>query len=64
MGMIMKSFTKVTIFILALVSMIHVVRLFFGWVVFINGILIPMWISVFGFIIAGGLAFMLWYESS
>ncbi len=60
----MKPFTKVTIFVLALVSVMHVLRLFLGWEVKINGILIPLWVSIFGFIISGVLAFMVWYESS
>jgi hypothetical protein len=61
--MIMKPFTMITIFVLVLVSVIHVLRLFLGWEVIISGVLIPMWASILGFILAGTLAFMVWYES-
>lgn len=59
----MKPFTKVAIFVFVLVSVLHILRLFLGWEVIINGILIPMWVSIIGFIIAGALAVMVWYES-
>jgi len=37
--------------------------LIFGWEVMINGMIIPLWISVPGFLFMAGLAFMLWRES-
>lgn len=59
----MRSFTEIAIFIFALVAMLHILRLLFGWEVVINGVVIPMWASLLGFIIAVGLAIMLWRES-
>ncbi len=59
----MKPFTTIAVFIFGLIALLHVVRLFFGWEVIINGIVIPMWASILGLIIAGGLAVMLRRES-
>lgn len=59
----MKPFTTIAIVIFSLVAVLHVLRLIFGWEVVINGMAIPMWVSAVGFIIAGGLAVLLWRES-
>ena len=58
-----KPFTTIAIVIFALVAALHVLRLIFGWEAVIDGLVIPMWASVVGLIIAGGLAVMLWRES-
>lgn len=60
----MKPFTLVAIAVFGLVALMHVLRLFLGWEVSFNGMIIPLWASVLGFLIAGGLAFGLWRESS
>jgi hypothetical protein len=59
-----KPFTTFAIAIFSLVAVLHVLRLIFGWEVVINGLVMPMWASVVGLMIAGGLAVMLWRESS
>ena len=59
----MRPFTNIAIGIFALVVVLHVLRLIFGWEAVINGMVIPMWASVVGVLIAGGLAVMLWRES-
>jgi len=59
----MKPFITIAIVIFSLVAVLHVLRLIFGWQAVINGLVIPMWASVVGLIIAGGLAIMLWRES-
>ena len=59
----MKPFTTIAIVIFSLVAVVHVLRLIFGWEAVINGMVIPMWVSVVGIIIAGGLAVMVWRES-
>ncbi|MBI3292293.1 MAG: hypothetical protein HYZ73_05740 [Elusimicrobia bacterium] len=59
----MKPFTKIAIGLFALVVLLHILRLFFHWEVIVNGVVIPLWASVLGLIIAGCLAFMLWRES-
>ena len=59
----MKPFTTIAIVIFSLVAVLHVLRLIFGWQAVIDGLVIPMWASVVGLIIAVGLAIMLWRES-
>jgi hypothetical protein len=59
----MKPFTLIAIVVLSLVSILHLIRLVLGWEVLIAGVTIPLWISGVGFILAGGLAAMLWRES-
>jgi len=58
----MKPFTVIAIVVFALVSLLHLLRYFLGWEVIINAVVIPMWVSVLGFVIAGGLAIMVWRE--
>jgi hypothetical protein len=58
----MKPFTAMAIFIFGLIALLHILRLLYGWEVTIDGVVIPMWTSVLGLIIAGGLAIMLWRE--
>jgi hypothetical protein len=59
----MKPFTTIAIIIFSIIALMHILRLFFGWEVIINGKILPVWISVPGFLIASGLALMLWRES-
>jgi hypothetical protein len=59
----MKPFTAATLVILALVAIVHVLRLLFGWSVTINGTDIPMWVSVVAFVITAGSAVGLWWET-
>jgi len=59
----MKSFTTATLVILALVAIVHVLRLLLGWSVTINGTDIPMWVSAVAFVITAGLAVGLWRET-
>jgi hypothetical protein len=58
----MKPFTAATLGILALVAIVHVLRLLLGWSVTINGSDIPMWVSVVAFVVTAGLAVGLWRE--
>jgi hypothetical protein len=60
----MKPFATATVIILALVAIVHVVRLLAGWSVSVNGIDVPMWVSVIPVVVAGGLAAGLWRESA
>ena len=59
----MKPFTTIAIVIFSLVAVLHVLRLIFGWEAVINGLVMPMWVSVVGIIVAGGLAVMVWREA-
>ncbi len=58
-----KPFTTIAVGVFALMALVHVLRLGFGWEVTIQGSVVPMWVSVLGTVIAGGLAVMLWRES-
>jgi len=58
----MKPFTVIAIVVFALVSLLHLVRYFLGWEIIVNSMTIPLWSSLLGFVIAGGLAVMLWRE--
>ncbi len=59
----MKPFTTIAAVILALVALLHLLRLYMGWEVTVNGLVIPMWASVLGLVIAAGLAVMLLREA-
>ena len=59
----MKPFTSLAIAIFTIVAVVHLLRILLGWEVIIHGIVIPMWASYLGLVIAGGLAFLLWRES-
>jgi len=58
-----KPFTVVAVVIFAIVAVMHLLRLVLGWDATIAGTEIPMWVSVAGLVIAGGLAIGLWREN-
>jgi hypothetical protein len=58
-----ELFTGIAIVLFTLIAAMHLVRLFWGWEITVNGAIIPIWASMFGFVIAGGLALMLWCEA-
>ena len=59
----MKPFTKIAAVIFFIISCIHILRLVAHWEITINGLLIPQWVSVPGFLITAVLSFMLWKEA-
>lgn len=59
----MKPFTTITIVFLSLIAIMQLTRFVQGWEVLINGVSIPVWASGLAFVVAGGLAAMLWRES-
>ena len=58
-----KPFTLLAVLIFAVVALVHLLRLAYGWEVTINSAAVPLWASVLGLVIAAGLAVMLWRES-
>ena len=58
----MKPFTTVAVGIFSLICLVHIARLVVGLDIAIGGWIVPLWVSVPGAIVTGGLAFMLWKE--
>ena len=56
----MKPVTMAATFLLAVVSLAHLMRILFGVRVTVADNAIPMWVSGVAFVVAGGLAIMLW----
>ena len=56
----MKPVTVAATFLLAAVSLAHLIRILFGVRVTVADSVIPMWVSGAAFVVAGGLAIMLW----
>ena len=59
-----KPFTMLAVIIFVVVALLHVLRTVFQWEVTINKVQIPMWVSIMGAIVAGGLAMMVSREAS
>jgi hypothetical protein len=59
----MKPFTMITVIFLALIALVHLVRLLFAWDVTVQGVVVPVWVSAIAAVIPGALAIMLWRES-
>ena len=59
----MRPFTTIAVALLALIAIAPLLRLFAGWEVIVSGFTIPVWFSFPGFVVAGGLAVMVWRES-
>ena len=58
----MKPATLVATAFLAVVALVHVLRLVFQVQVTVAGNAVPVWMSAVGALFAGGLAFLLWRE--
>ena len=57
-----KPFTLVAVVVFSLVSLLQLLRLLSGWDITINGMAIPLWASGVAFLVAAGLAAMVWRE--
>jgi hypothetical protein len=58
-----KPFTSIAIVVFSLVSLLQLLRIVLGWDIIVNGIVVPLWVSIIACLVAAGLAFMLWRES-
>jgi len=58
-----KPFTVLAVIVLALVSLLQLLRLVLGWAITINDVAIPLWASGIAFLVAAGLAAMVWREA-
>jgi hypothetical protein len=63
LGAAMKPFTLTAVIVLALIALIHLVRLFTGWEVVVTGFAIPIWWSAPILVIFAGLSWLVWRES-
>jgi hypothetical protein len=52
----------VAVVLFALMALVHLSRLFYGWEVTMNGTVVPKWVSWPGLVITAWLALMLWRE--
>ncbi|MBU4372633.1 MAG: hypothetical protein KKD68_12255 [Proteobacteria bacterium] len=59
----MKPLTTIVVLLLGAISLAHLLRLIFQVNVVANGVIIPIWLSIFGCIVPAVLAFMLWREN-
>ena len=59
----MKPFTTTAAVFLALVALMQLLRFILAWDITVNGVIVPVWLSGIAFVIAGGLAVMLWREA-
>lgn len=59
----MKPYTAIAVVLLALIALGHLMRVLAGWELVIGAVVVPMWPSVFVFLVFAGLAIMLWREA-
>ena len=52
-----KTFSVIAGVIFALVALVHLVRIYFGWSIVIGGWSVPMWPSWIAFVVAGALSY-------
>lgn len=52
----MKPAALVTVLFLALVALVHLIRLMMSVEIAVGGTLIPQWVSILGVLVPGGLA--------
>lgn len=57
-----KPFTVVAVFVLSVVALLQLLRLVLGWPITIDRVAIPLWASGVAFVVAAGLAAMVWRE--
>jgi hypothetical protein len=52
-----KTFTAIASAIFAVVALVQILRIYFGWPVVIGGWSVPMWFSWIAFVVAGGMSY-------
>ncbi len=58
----MKPYTRITTVLLALFGLVHLIRLFTGWPVAVNGFTVPLWVSAVALFVAWALAALVMRE--
>ena len=59
----MKTGTKLAILLLSLVAIAHFLRVVFGMSITVDSWVVPQWVSLFGILIPGLIAALLWKEN-
>ena len=57
-----KPFTGIAIVLLSLIALLQLLRFILGWEVTVHGVSVPVWASGIAFVVAAGLAVMVWLE--
>ncbi len=57
-----KPFTIIAVVLLSLIALVQLLRFVLGWEVTLGGVTVPVWVSGIAFLIAAGLAVMVWRE--
>jgi uncharacterized membrane protein HdeD (DUF308 family) len=50
------------VIVLSLIALLQLLRFLLKWEVTLNGAIVPVWLSGIAFVVAGGLALMVWRE--
>ena len=58
-----KPFTLITVALFSLIALLQLLRFVLDWEVTVNGVTVPVWASGIAFVIAAGLALMVWRET-
>ena len=58
-----KPFTVIAIVLLSLIALLQLLRFILGWEVAVHGVSVPVWASGIAFVVAAGLAVMVWLET-
>jgi len=58
-----RPFTMIAIALFSLIALLQLLRFILGWEVTVNGVTVPVWASGIAFVIAAGLAVMVWRET-
>jgi len=58
-----KPFTTIAALFLGLIALLQLLRFILAWEIILNGVIVPVWLSGVAFVIAAGLAVMLWLEA-
>jgi hypothetical protein len=58
-----KPFTLIAIGFFSLIAVLQLLRFILGWEVTVNGLSVPVWVSGIAFVVAAGLAAMVWLEA-
>ena len=58
-----KPFSTIASVLLSLIALMQLTRFLLRWVVTVNGVVVPVWVSGIACVVAGGLAVMVWREA-